>query len=190
MSRLTKERLGALAIIGGTIAVAVLLVSVPAEELISYIGTDNVYFFMYLVAFVGSITTFASVPYPLILISLAAGGIDPLTIGLTSAAGVVTANTVTFFVVRKGRTLLGERLEASMQTVASYVKRYPRLLTPGLVLYGSLSPLSDDFAVVSLSLMRFAYARVVIPLALGNVFYNVGMAYLGVYAYDWVMGLG
>ncbi len=77
-----------------------------------------------------------------------------------------------------------------MQTVASYVKRYPRLLTPGLVLYGSLSPLSDDFAVVSLSLMRFAYARVVIPLALGNVFYNVGMAYLGVYAYDWVMGLG
>jgi hypothetical protein len=190
MSRLTKEKLGAVAILVVTIGLSLLLVSIPTEKLIAYVGTDNVYLFMYLIAFIGSITTFASVPYPLILIGLAAGGIDPLFIGLTSALGVITADTFTFYAARKGRALLGERLQNSMVTIASYVEKYPRLLTPGLVLYGTLSPLSNDFAVISLSLMRFTYYRVVVPLAFGNVAYNVGMAYLGVYAYDWIMGLG
>lgn len=180
--------MGILALLG-TAALSFAFVLIPSDTLIAAVGTENVFLFMYAIAFLGSITTFASIPYPLILLGLASGGVNPLQIGLVSALGVITADTFTFFAARKGSALLGERLQASLTQLALYVERYPRLVTPGLVLYGTLSPLSNDFAVISLSLMRYAYHRVVLPLAVGNVVYNVGMAYFGVYAYDFVVNL-
>ncbi len=183
-----KKAIGLLTVIA-TIGLSLLFVSIPNDTLIGYIGTDNVYVFMYLLAFIGSITTFASIPYPLFLLSLAAGGFPPLFIGLTSAAGVITADTCTFFAARRGQVLLGEKLQASIGALAQYIEKYPRLLTPGLMLYGTLSPLSNDFAVLSLSLMKYRYLKVIPPLALGNIIYNVGIAYLGVYGYNLIAGL-
>lgn len=183
-----KKILGFFAI-GATIGASLFLVSIPTDTLMEYIGTDNAYLFMYAVAFIGSITTFASIPYPLILIGFAAGGLSPLWVGLASALGVITADTVTFIAARHGRALLSEKVQASFERVSAWITRHPRLLTPGLVAYGTVSPLSNDFAVISLSLMRYTYWRVVLPLAIGNLIYNLSIAYLGVYAYDWVAGL-
>lgn len=171
------------------VGLSLFFVSIPTDRIVSFVGTENVYIFMYLLAFVGSISTFAGIPYPLFLISFAAGGFNPVLIGLCSALGVVTADSLTFIAVQKGRVLVGERLQASFNRLSTQITKHPQLLTPGLVLYGTLSPLSNDFAVISLSLMRYAYLRVIPPLALGNIFYNFGLAYLGVYAYNWVVGL-
>jgi uncharacterized membrane protein YdjX (TVP38/TMEM64 family) len=185
---MNKRIIGALIIVA-TVALSFTLVSIPSERLIALVGTQNVYLFMYLVALGGSITTFASIPYPLVLLGLAAGGINPLAIGLVSALGVCTSDSLTFFAAQKGRVLLSDKLKASLEKVASYVERYPRLVTPGLVLFATFTPLSNDFAVVSLSLMQYKYRQVVIPLAIGNMCANVGVAYLGVYAYDWISNL-
>lgn len=184
-----KRRIIGVFVILATVALSITLVSIPSERLTALIGTQNVYLFMYVLAFLGSITTFASIPYPLVLIGLAAGGVDPLKIGLVSALGVITADTFTFFAARKGSALLGERFNASLNVVSEYIRRYPRLLAPALVLYGMMAPLSNDFAVISLSLMRYAYSRVVLPLAVGNIIHNIAVAYLGVYAYDWIVNL-
>ncbi len=182
-------RLGGWITVIATVVVSIVLVSIPSDTLIRYLGTENGYVFMYLIALVGSITTFASIPYPLFLISLAAGGFSPLLIGLTSALGVITADSITFFVARKGRALFGESLEASITKIGVHIERHPHLLTPGLMLYGTLSPLSNDFAVMTLSLMKYRYLEVIPPLAVGNIIYNVAIAYLGIYAYNWIVGL-
>jgi len=144
---------------------------------------------MFLIAFVGSLTTFASIPYPLILLGLAAGGVNPFLIGLASASGVVTADSLTFLAVKRSRVLVNEKILGAVETLSTYIKKYPRLLTPGLVLYGTFSPLSNDFAVISLSLMKYKYVRTIPFLAIGNIVYNVGIAFLGVYAYDWIVNL-
>lgn len=184
-----KTRLWGILTVIATVVFSLILVAIPSDALIEYLGTQNGYLFMYLIAFVGSITTFASIPYPLFLISLAAGGYSPLLIGLTSALGVITADSVTFFAVRKGRDLLGDSLQASIAKVSTQIEKHPHLLAPGLIVYGTLAPLSNDFAVMSLSLMKYRYREVIPPLAIGNIIHNITVAYLGIYAYNWVVGL-
>lgn len=189
MMSLDKKRLAALATVALTIALSLLFVSIPTDTLLQLIGTENAYVFMYVIAFVGSITTFASIPYPLILIGLASGGLDPTLIGLVSALGVTSADTFTFFAVKRGSILLSDSFQESLMKLREYIKTYPKLLAPGLTLYGTLSPLSNDFAVIGLSLMRYSFWRVIPALAVGNIIYNLALAHLGVYAYDWVVGL-
>lgn len=172
-----------------TIGSSLYIASLPTETLLRFIGTDNVYIFMYLLAFIGSISTFASIPYPLFVISLAAGGFSPVSVGLSSAFGVLTADTLTFYSVKKGKALMSTKLLRAIDGLEKYVKKYPRALTPGLFFYGVFAPLSNDFAVISLSAMNYKYSKVIPPLALGNIIYNIVLAYLGVYAYDWIVGL-
>ena len=189
MVRVNRKRAISYLLIGALVAVSLMLVAIPTDTLIGYVGTENVFLFMFLIAFVGSLSTFASIPYPLILIGLAAGGFNPLLLGLTSATGVIMADSLTFLVTKRGRTLISENTVRSVDIAAAYIKKYPRMLPPGLVLYGTMSPLSNDFAVISLSLMKYKYIRVIPFLALGNIFYNVAIAYFGVYVYDWIINL-
>ncbi len=183
-----KQLIGALTLLG-TIVFSLVLVSIPTDTLLEYIGTNNAYVFVYLIAFLGSISTFASIPYPLILIGLVAGGLNPLLAGILSALGVSTSDTLTFFAAHKGRVLLPENISRSFQKMSVWIGRHPTLFNPALVLYGIFAPLSNDFAVISLSLMKFSFWRVVPVLAIGNMIYNIGIAFLGVYAYDWIVGL-
>lgn len=189
MNHLRKKRLLGALVVVGVVTLSLALVSIPTDVLMDRIGTDNAYIFMYVIALVGSITTFASIPYPLILIGLAAGGLNPILIGLTAACGVITSDSITFFAARKGRVLLGEKLQHAFIALHARLKRHPRLLTPFLILYGSLAPLSNDFAVISFSLMKYRFLQVIPALAVGNMIFGVVVAYLGVYGYDWITRL-
>lgn len=189
MKRLNKKKIIGLVTVAATIAFSLYLVSIPTDTLLDAIGPSNAYLFMYVIAFVGSITTFASIPYPLILISLVAGGLNPLGAGALSAMGVITADIVTFFAARRGSALLPEHLAGSLHKIEQRLENHPKLFLPCLTLYGLLSPLSNDFAVISLSMMRYPFWHVVPALAIGNFGYSIGIAFLGVYAYDWVMGI-
>lgn len=189
MSASTRKRVARILTVLILVGVSLSIVAIPTETLMSFIGTENAFVFMFFIAFIGSITTFASIPYPLIMLGMVAGGVEPLPLALVTALAVSTADSCTFVAARKGRALLSPKLQQSFEVVARWIERHPRMLTPGLVAYGTVAPLSNDFAVISLSLMRYSYMRVVVPLMFGNVAYNVGIAYLGVYAYDWVVGL-
>lgn len=189
MRRDHKKKLVGILTVLGTIGLSLLLVSIPTETLLDAIGTQNAYVFVYLIALLGSITTFASIPYPLILIGLVAGGLNPLWAGCLSALGVITSDTLTFFAARRGRALLPDYLSGSLEKLSAWLQKHPKLFMPVLALYGTVSPLSNDFAVISLSLMRYPFWRVVPVLAIGNLVYNLAIAFLGVYAYDWITGL-
>ncbi len=189
MRRLNKKKIIGICAIAGTVIFSLLLVSTPTDTILGYIGTENAYVFVYVIALLGSITTFASIPYPLILIGLVAGGLNPLLAGILSGMGVITSDTLTFFAARQGRALLPEHVAGSLTKISGWTEKHPKLFLPGLALYGTLSPLSNDFAVISMSLMQHSFWRVVPALAVGNMIYNIGIAFLGVYAHDWISAL-
>ncbi len=184
-----KQKLIGAAVIIGTVGFSLLLVSIPSDTLIGYLGTKNAYAFVFLIAFLGSITTFASIPYPLILLSVVHGGLDPIAAGSLSALGVITSDICTFFAAQRGRALLSEKFTKSLDALSRFAKKHPRILLLCIMFYGIFSPVSNDFAVISLSLMRLSFWRVIPLLAIGNLIYNIGIAYLGVYAYDWITNL-
>lgn len=174
--------------VGLFILVSVTLGSIPSETLINFVGSDNAFILMFVLGTVAGLTTFTGIPYHLILMSLAAGGINPVGLGISTALGVMLGDSTMFLLSKKVQPSLSPKILAFTDAVADRLNLHPSLISPGLLLYGMFSPFSNDFIVASLSIMGYSYRKIIVPLAIGNIFYNIALAYLGLYAYDAVIG--
>ena len=120
--------------------------------------------------------------------SLAVGGLDPVALGVCTAVGVMLGDSTMFLIGKQVKDSLPPRVVATIDHFAEYLLKHPRFVTPALVAYGTVSPFSNDFVVASLSMGGYGYWRTILPLTVGNIFYNIALAYLGLYAYDTIIG--
>lgn len=169
------------------LTVSITLASFPAETIIDAVGSGNAFLLMFFLGIVGGLTTFTGIPYHLVLMSLAAGGLSPIGLGLCTAIGVMLGDSTMYLVGAKVKHSLPSRLLATMNHLADYLLRHPKFVPPVLMAYGAVSPFSNDFIVVSLSVVGYSFWRTIIPLTIGNIFYNIALAYLGLYAYEAVI---
>lgn len=166
------------------LGISITLASIPADTLIDGLGASNAYALMFVLGVVGGFTTFTGIPYHFVLMSLAAGGLSPVALGVCTALGVMLGDSTMYLIGSRVKTALPPRMLATMDRLSGLLLRHPRLVPPALVAYGAVSPFSNDFVVASLSVVGYSYWRTILPLTLGNMFYNVALAYLGIYAYD------
>ncbi len=160
---------------------------VPIQTIIDSVGTSSALLTMFVVAMVGGVTTFSGVPYELLLISLAYAGINPWLLGVVAATGILLGDSVSYVIGRQGGSLFSPRVHAFFMRISLFLETHPRLVFPGLVLYGAFSPFSNDFIMLATGLSGYAYVRTIIPLWLGNIVYHTILAYLGMYAYGSIM---
>lgn len=156
----------------------------PPQEIVAKLGITNGYTIAFIAGFLAGISTFTSVPYTIIVVTLGAGGLHPLWLGILSALGLFVGDTTSYFLGYYGHHIVPNGLRDELQKVHTWLLARKRAWTIPIFifLYGSLFPLSNDFVVISLGLARYPYWRVMIPLALGSVFFNTFLAYLGRYA--------
>jgi len=159
-------------------------------QLLSMFGDSNAYTVMFLLATIGGLSTFTGVPYHFILMSFAAAGLNPVILGLITAFGVMLGDTTSYMIGNRGNELLPTKISAPLLKIAKMFIDRPKTLPVFLVLYGTFSPFSNDFVVVSLGLMKYSYLRTMIPLTIGNIFYNISLAYIGFFAFEKVQTLG
>ena len=173
---------------GGVISVylmiSIALVSFPVDSLIDTLGSNNAFLLMFFLGILGGFTTFTGIPYHFVLMSLAAGGLNPIGLGLCTAIGVMLGDSTMYFIGTKVKDTLSPRMQATIERLSNYLSQHPKLVAPALVGYGTFSPFSNDFIVASLSMMGYSFRRTIIPLTLGNILYNIALAYLGLYAYE------
>lgn len=153
------------------------------EQIISYIGAENGYIIIFILALIGGLTTFSGVPYHLVLITLAAGELNPLLLGLCTAVGVMIGDTTSYFIGYGGKDVIPAKIQKYLHRLFAFGQTHPRLLPVFFFLYGALTPFSNDFIVISAGLARYPYKKVMIPLALGNLVFNINIAYFGYYLY-------
>lgn len=175
---------GLLAVISAYLAFSILLASFPADDIIDAVGASNAFLLMFILGMIGGFTTFTGIPYHFVLMSLASGGLNPIGLGVSTAMGVMLGDSVMYLLGSRVKTSLPPRIEATVTKFAGHLENHPRWVSPALVLYGSMSPFSNDFAVAPLSMIGYNYWRTIVPLAIGNTMYNIAIAYLGLYAYD------
>ena len=170
------------------LAISFTLASFPADTIIDKVGSDNAYVLMFALGMIGGFTTFTGIPYHFVLMSLAVGGLDPVALGVCTAVGVMLGDSTMFLIGKQVKDSLPPRVVATIDHFAEYLLKHPRFVTPALVAYGTVSPFSNDFVVASLSMGGYGYWRTILPLTVGNIFYNIALAYLGLYAYDTIIG--
>lgn len=169
------------------VTISILIGNIPTESLVAFVGDENIFILMFVLGLVGGLTTFSGIPYHLILMSLASAGASPILLGIVTASGVMIGDSVTYGLGKRAGKILGPRVKNILNHLKSALETHPQILTPALILYGTISPFSNDFVVASLSFMGYTYKKVIIPLTIGNVFYNTALAYLGYYYYDTII---
>jgi membrane protein YqaA with SNARE-associated domain len=155
------------------------------DRLISFIGVENVYFIIFILSFLGGLSTFSGVPYHLVLVTFAMGGASQLLLGLSAAIGVVLGDSTSYLVGYEGREVIPGRIQGFLGKIYAFGAKYPRAMPLMVFLYGSLSPFSNDFIVISAGLAKYSFWKVMLPLALGNVVFNVSLAYLARFIYPY-----
>ena len=167
-----------LVLVGWTVFVLRFL---PAE-IVDALGIRNGYAAAFVLAFLGGLSTFSAIPYHLVVVMLGAGGLNPLLLGLSAGTGVILGDTTSYLVGYHGRRILPAQLQRAFQKFCGWCLTRPSWLVPGaLFLYGALVPISNDFIVISMGLARYPYWRLIVPLGLGNIVFNVGAALVGAY---------
>lgn len=154
------------------------------EEMLNSIGVDNAYLLMFLLAIVGGMSTFTGIPYHLVLIGLGSSGLNPILLGLATAAGVMIGDSTSYLIGKQGSHVLPEKLKKRLYRFANFLSKKPKFIAPFLFLYGTFSPFSNDFIVISMGFISYPYRKIIVPLSLGNILYNIALASLGYYAID------
>lgn len=150
------------------------------------IGVENAYILMFILSLLGGLSTFSGVPYHVVLIALAVGGVNPFLLGAVTAVGVMLGDSTSYYLGYQGRALMSERIQQVLEKLEYIKEKYPRLLPVVFLLYGSFLPFSNDVIVIPMGFLRYPFWKVIIPLGVGNIIFNIGLALVAAYAYSYI----
>ena len=148
------------------------------SAIVDLIGVENAYLVIFLLAISGGLSSFTSAPYYAALLTFAAGGADPLLLGLIAGLSISIGDMLVFTL---GRVAFAEsRLKDHWLVVKikALLARAPRWGVPGLiVLYTLFTPFPNDVLMVSLGTLKERPLVVAPWLALGNTLQMVAVTH-------------
>ena len=175
----------------GVIAVFVvvwvsLLALVGPSKLVSIIGVQNGYLLAFLIAAFGGFSSLTAVSLVATIVTLSAGGLNPLLLGLFAGTGMTIGDLIYFYLGNAGRNALHpeSRLRALVEKSSAWLSDKPKWMLPLVTfIYAGFLPLPNDVLTVSLALAGGKMRVIVVPLFLGNIIHASRYAYLGIAAW-------
>lgn len=158
-----------------------LLNYISPEEIVDSIGINNGYLVLFLVAFFGGMSSFSGASYIATVLTLAAGGLDPILLALVSGVGISLSDTLFYWVGHHSQHLIeSPKILQKLERVSEWLSRQSRLII-GLCIYAytSFTPLPTDLITLTLGLTRQPYLLVIVALTLGNFTFTYLLATLG-----------
>jgi membrane protein YqaA with SNARE-associated domain len=147
-----------------------LLITVGSEAVVAYIGAENGYLVMFLMALFGGVSSVTGVAYVATIITLASAGLNPALLALASGLGISIGDTIYYLIGRFGlRELALSRFEEHVRSFTAWLFAKPAWLRAlGIYLYTGFTPLPNDILTILLGVARQPYAVVLPALILGN----------------------
>jgi len=162
---------------------------VSPEQIINTIGVNNAYLLIFFLAFMGGVSTFSSVPYHLVIVSMAAGGLNPYFLGSSAASGVMLGDSTSYYLGHRGKEYIPKRFENFFSRLRALITHHSRIFPLFCFLYGTFIPFSNDFITITAGLMRFPFWKVILPLGLGNLLFNTSIALIAANYYTLLQGI-
>lgn len=160
-----------------------LLVYLTPEKIVNFVGVNNAYTLMFVTAIFGGFTTFNIIPYHPLLITLSVGGLNPLLLGLLAASGVSLGDSTSYLLGREGRIIVPEDKTKWFDRMYAIAESNPKLFLLFCLLFSSLTPLSNDLITIPAGLAKINFWKVMIPLFLGNIIFDISLAFLAPHFY-------
>lgn len=169
---------------------AVLLMVLSWSVVLYFIGPDQIVARLggqtlpavFIAGVLGGTSIVFPFPYYLVVATAAAGGANPLLVGLAAGLGVVVGDTTSYMVGHAGRRVLPDGAAAVFAPLEKWVADIHSVkFYAFLFVYGSVMPLPNDVIMVPLGAAGVPYWRVIVPFGLGNILFNTATAFLAAY---------
>lgn len=147
-----------------------LLSAIGAERVVAFIGAENGYVVMFLVALFGGLSTFTSVSYFASIFTFASAGLHPAGLALASSLGVSIGDVIFYLIGYLGlRHVVAGWVSRFIGRASLWLGKKSRVYVFAAVYcYAAFTPLPNDVLAAALGAMRQPLRLVLPALVLGN----------------------
>lgn len=157
----------------------IFLVASP-EEIVNYIGVDNTYFTLFLIASIGGVNIFTSGILYGSIATFAAGGASPLLLALAGGAGIAVGDSLIFLLFRYGFKESSPDMEHRIEKLRLKLERFPRFVQYLFIfVYLAFTPLPNDILMFTLAVLRFQFIKIFPFILAGGIFIAYFTATIG-----------
>lgn len=156
---------------------------ISPEEIVAKLGVQNGYMLMFAVALFGGFSAGGSISFITLLITLAAGGLNPVYLALTAGISLAIGDMIMFYLVSKGRTLIKGKWDNKINKVANIFKKRKYLAkTVPLIAYFyiALMPLPNDVLILFLAAIKYPFKKMRVIIILGDITFALLITMLAV----------
>lgn len=154
---------------------------VGPEKLVEYIGIENGYVVITLIALFGGVSSFTGVTYIAAIITFASVGLSPVGLAIASGIGVSFGDTLYFYLGKHGRSSISQgSLHTFFEKVTKWLEgKSEYWVSLFTVTYTAISPFPNDILALTLGALRQRYIIVVPAMICGNIIFTFILASLG-----------
>lgn len=153
---------------------------ITPEDIVSFIGIENTYLFLFLLASIGGLSAITGTSVFTSIITFVAGGAHPALITLSAGAGIFISDTIFFLLATHGRKALPEEWKKIVYRFTEWTTHVPfPVALVCIYLYISIFPLPNDILMIALALAGYRYRHIAPVILLGSLTIAGLAAYLG-----------
>ncbi len=147
-----------------------LLLFISPERILSIIGLEMGYFFIFLSALLG-IPALGSFSFYITFLTLVSTGeFNLFLLILTIVPARIFGDFLFFSLGYKGHAALNDLISRSLKSFSLWLKKKPSwVLSLVVYLYSSFAPLPQDALMVTMGLGKIKFRSIFLPILLGNV---------------------
>lgn len=170
------------------VAWIVLLLYVPTDEIVAYIGVSNTYLVVCIFGVVAGFSSLGGGSFYAAIATFAAGGANPLLLGIAGGIGLFVSDSFFYYVARRGVEAFEENTKGASVWLARKIERLPRSAVLGAVyIYSAVIPIPSDIMLAALALARYPYKGFAPLLAAGDLTFALILAFAGYFGVTFVL---
>lgn len=178
-----KKVILALTLIIFLVLLFAVLFYINPEELVEKIGVRNGYILAFLISFFGGFSAGGFVPFISVILTLVAGGLNPVLLGLIAGTSLSTGDIIMFYASSKGRELVaGSDLDRKIDKLSKKFRESEKLqkATPIIAyLYMGFAPLPNDVLLLTLAAVEYPIKKMNKIIILADMTFALGVTILG-----------
>ncbi|HII72164.1 TPA: hypothetical protein HA265_05410 [Candidatus Woesearchaeota archaeon] len=151
------------------------------EKIVGMIGINNGYIASFLIALFGEAATFSFISVYPAIITLAAGGLNPIALGIIAGLGMTAGNMLYYYLGYRGKEVLTEKYEHKIDRLLRWMEKEPCWIIQLVIfLYVAFTPLPNNLLTVACGVADHRWKRLLPPLIIGNIVLCTYVSYFAV----------